>query len=75
MDLVLATSDRASALIERLLSFSRRQPVERRIVDLNAVVDDLDPMMERLIGADLHLTVVPCRRVARCWSTRRRSSR
>ena len=60
MDLVLATSDRASALIQRLLSFSRRQPVERRVVDLNAVVGNLEPMMERLIGADLHLTVVPC---------------
>ena len=61
MDLVLATTDRASALIQRLLSFARRQPVERRAVDLNAVVGDLRSMMEHLIGADLRLTTVPCR--------------
>ena len=60
MDLVLKTSDRASTLIERLLAFSRRQPVERRVVDLNAVISDLQPMMERLIGDDLRLRTRPC---------------
>jgi len=60
MDLVLETSDRASTLIERLLAFSRRQPVERRVVDLNVVISDLKPMMERLIGADLRLQTRPC---------------
>jgi signal transduction histidine kinase len=60
MDLVLATTDRASSLIQRLLAFSRRQPVERRVVDLNTVVAELEPMMERLIGADLRLTTRPC---------------
>jgi CheY-like chemotaxis protein len=61
MDLVLATADRASSLIQRLLSFSRRQPVESRVVDLNTVVGELEPMMERLIGDDLRLTMRPCR--------------
>jgi signal transduction histidine kinase len=60
MDLVLATTDRASSLIQRLLAFSRRQPVERRVVDLNTVVAELEPMMERLIGDDLRLTTRPC---------------
>jgi two-component system, cell cycle sensor histidine kinase and response regulator CckA len=61
MDLVLTTADRASSLIQRLLSFSRRQPMESRVVDLNTVVGELEPMMERLIGDDLRLTMRPCR--------------
>ena len=59
MDLVLSTADRASSLIERLLAFSRRQPVQPRLVLLNDVVDDLEPMLERLIG-DVKLTTGLC---------------
>jgi len=59
MGVVLSTTDRASSLIERLLAFSRRQPVQPRLVLLNDVVDDLEPMLERLIG-DVRLTTRPC---------------
>jgi nitrogen-specific signal transduction histidine kinase/ActR/RegA family two-component response regulator len=62
MDMVLATTDRASSLIERLLTFSRPQPVMARRVHLNQVVRDLEPMMERLIGGDIELTTRLCPR-------------
>jgi signal transduction histidine kinase/CheY-like chemotaxis protein len=41
---------RASDLTSQLLSFSRQQVVDPRIVDLNDVVTDLDNMIRRLIG-------------------------
>jgi signal transduction histidine kinase len=55
MDEAVDTAFKASGLIRRLLAFSRRQPVRRQVVDLNAVIADLHPMMTRLLGDDVHL--------------------
>jgi signal transduction histidine kinase len=53
MEEAIATAMKAAELIRRLLAFARRQPVRREIVDLNAVVHDLEPMMARLLGDDV----------------------
>ena len=55
MDLVIATAGKITALIRRLLAFSRQQPVDPRVIDLNEVVEGLRTMMKRLIGEDLQL--------------------
>jgi len=46
---------RASELTGQLLTFSRRQVQQRRVLALNAVVSDLDKMLRRVIGEDLEL--------------------
>src|SRR5215470_11192813 len=46
----------AAASTERLLAFSRRQILEPKVLDLNAVVADAEKLMRRLIGEDVHLT-------------------
>ena len=46
---------RAADLVRRLLSFSRQQPVERKIVDINQVVGELAKMLQRIIGEDVQL--------------------
>lgn len=50
MDTVIGTAGKASALIDRLLAFSRRQPVESQVVSLNEVVGGVSEMLERLTG-------------------------
>jgi signal transduction histidine kinase/ActR/RegA family two-component response regulator len=55
MDLVIGTAGKVTALIRRLLAFSRQQPVHLRVVDLNALVDGLRGMLGRLLGEDIHL--------------------
>jgi two-component system, cell cycle sensor histidine kinase and response regulator CckA len=45
-----------AASIEQLLAFSRRQILEPKVLDLNAVVADAEKLMRRLIGEDVHLT-------------------
>jgi signal transduction histidine kinase len=55
VDLIEETSERASALTRQLLAFSRRQPFHARLVDLNAVVRAMGPMLGRLIGEDVTL--------------------
>ena len=52
---ILLATERGSALTRRLLAFSRQQVVQPRAVDLNKVVEDLDDMLRRLLGADVTL--------------------
>ncbi len=51
--------ERASHLVNRLLTFSRKQIVEPKVVNLNKILSGMDMMLPRLIGADVVLTVNP----------------
>ncbi len=48
-------ASRAAALTRQLLAFGRRQVIEPRDLDVNALVTDLVRMLRRLIGEDVHL--------------------
>ena len=50
-------ADRAARLTAQLLAFSRRQPVEPVLVDVPSGVDEIAPLLRRLIGADIDLRV------------------
>jgi signal transduction histidine kinase/CheY-like chemotaxis protein len=46
---------RGTALIRQLLAFARRQPLQPRSVDLEALVCDAKPMLDRILGEDVTL--------------------
>ncbi len=50
-------TERASALTRQLLSFARRQPLNTRVVDLGQIVTGIEPLLRRVIGEDVELTV------------------
>jgi signal transduction histidine kinase len=54
---VLDAAKRAAALTQRLLAFSRRQVLEPRVLDLNALVTELAPLLTRLVGPAIRLHV------------------
>lgn len=45
----------ATHLTRQLLAFSRKEIIEPRLLDLNAVVGDMPPMLSRLIGEDIQV--------------------
>ncbi len=47
--------DRAASLTRQLLAFSRRQVLAAQVLDLNAVIYNLENMLRRLIGEDVKL--------------------
>jgi PAS domain S-box-containing protein len=46
-------AERATALTRQLLAFSRRQTIQVRDVDMNAVVGNLTRMLDRILGEDV----------------------
>jgi PAS domain S-box-containing protein len=52
---VLRAGERASALTRQLLVFSRRQALESKIIDFNAIISDMEKMLRRLIREDISL--------------------
>lgn len=55
---IIKAGDRAAALTRQLLAFSRKQVLRPKIIDLNAVIVDLNKMLRRLIGEDIDMLLV-----------------
>ncbi len=56
--LALASANRAAALTHRLLAFSRRQPLEAKAVDANALVTSMEDLLRRTLGESIVLQSV-----------------
>jgi two-component system cell cycle sensor histidine kinase/response regulator CckA len=55
---------RAAQLTQQLLAFSRQQTLKPALLDLRTVVDEMAPMLRRLIGEHIELTVTGDAKVA-----------
>ena len=50
VEIATASANRAAALTQRLLAFARRQPLDPRPVDVNALVGGIEELLARTLG-------------------------
>jgi signal transduction histidine kinase len=55
VDETLKAGERAATLIRQLLAFSRKQPLDPKVLSLTTVVTSLESLLCRLIGEDIRL--------------------
>ena len=53
---VREAAGRASALTQQLLAFSRRQPLEPKVVEVNSIISSLERSLLPLLGENIHIT-------------------
>ena len=51
-------ADRATTLTRQLLAFSRKQLLELKVVDVNAIVEDMERLLRPLIGENIELVTI-----------------
>jgi two-component system cell cycle sensor histidine kinase/response regulator CckA len=56
---------RAASLTNQLLAFSRKQVLRPKVLDLNMVLAEVAKMLDRLIGKDIELQVMPASSLSR----------
>ncbi len=50
-------ADRAGAITNQLLAFSRRQVIQPRVVNVNSILTQIEKMLRRLLGEDIELAL------------------
>jgi CheY-like chemotaxis protein len=58
IDQVRQAGSRAAELTRQLLTFSRKQVLQTKALDLNAILNRLAKMLERVLGEDISLKIV-----------------
>jgi PAS domain S-box-containing protein len=56
---ILTAADRAAALTQGLLAYSRKEASDLRSIDLNDIIKRVDRFLSRIIGEDVEMTVIP----------------
>jgi PAS domain S-box-containing protein len=57
IDQILQSSDRAAALTQSLLTFSRKQPMKKELLELNTVLKDFEKFLHRLLREDIEMKI------------------
>ena len=52
---VRSAAGRASALTQQLLAFSRKQPLEPKVVEVNSIISNLERSLLPLLGENIHI--------------------
>lgn len=56
---ILDAADRAEKITKRLFAFSRDRKVEKRVIDLNQFIIEIEDMVRKIVGEDILVTITP----------------
>ena len=59
VEVMIRAASRAAQVAQQLLTFSRRQVTQAKIMDVHGAITALVPVLERLLGADKTLVALP----------------
>jgi len=65
---IQCAGERAAALVQQLLAFSRKQVLQPRVLDLNQLVSETARLLSRLIGEHIELRTRMCEQAARVYA-------
>ena len=57
VDQILQASERAAALTQSLLAFSRKQPVKKELIELNTAIGKFEKILHRLLREDIEMSI------------------
>ena len=63
LEAIRSAGERAAGLTRQLLIFSRKQTVQMVPLDLNDVVNDLDPLLQRLMHENIETLIAPGKQI------------
>jgi signal transduction histidine kinase len=58
LDNALVGAERAAQLTQRLLAFSRRQPLNPRVIDINKLITSISDLLARTLGENVELETI-----------------
>lgn len=58
IELITQTAERATDLTRQLLAFSRKQVLQVQVLQLNTLVADLAPILQRIIGESIRMVTI-----------------
>jgi PAS domain S-box-containing protein len=56
IDMALQSAERAKTLVQRMLAFARRQPLQARPVDIASLITDMSDLIRTSVGPQIKLT-------------------
>jgi len=59
LNAINTTGQRSAALVQQLLGYARKQTIAPKVIDLNATVARMLPVLEKLIGEEIELAWTP----------------
>jgi signal transduction histidine kinase/CheY-like chemotaxis protein len=63
----LSAAARGATLIQDLLSFARRKPLNPKTIDVSAVVDEAEKILKQTIGPSIHLVIRTAPDIRPAW--------
>lgn len=57
MEQIKKAADRSVSFTNQLLAFTRKQVLQPRVLDLALLLKGMEPLVARMVGADIHLTM------------------
>jgi signal transduction histidine kinase/CheY-like chemotaxis protein len=70
LDAALSAAERGATLIQDLLTFARRKPLHPSVVDVSALVDDVEKILRQTIGPSIRLVIGTAPDVWPAWVDR-----